>query len=110
MSNSKIEEVHKLLINIASHLEELEERQHVDIRKHIDNAAATIIASIRKDIDEFRAEAQQCKCNDAILKALGKSPEKKEEEKVVSKKKQPKQRGWYPENLGPQEFKTVDYS
>lgn len=72
-------------------------QQQAEIIRQVENAAATVISSLRKDIEEVKAEMRQCNCNKEILQALGKLPMEKGKEKELSFFGKKEKKGWYPE-------------
>ena len=87
MSNQgKIDRLEKVILDLADSFKTIEDRQQDVIRHHIETSAATIIAALRKHLEEIEkslliiADAvKACECNKEIIslfeKHLGKLPE-----------------------------------
>jgi hypothetical protein len=85
-NQGKIDRLEKVILDLADNFKSIEDRQQDMIRNHIETSAATIIAALRKQLDEIEkslliiADAiKACDCNKEILslfeKHLGKLPE-----------------------------------
>ena len=83
MSNQgKIDRLEKVIVDLADGFKTIEERQNDMIKHHIETSATTIIASLRKDLEEIHSaliimtEAiKACECNKEIMTLFGKLPE-----------------------------------
>ena len=87
MSNQgKIDKLEKVILDLADSFKTIEDRQQDMIRHHIETSTATIIAALRKHLEEIEqsllimTEAiKACECNKEIIslfeKHLGKLPE-----------------------------------
>ena len=85
-NQGKIDRLEKVILDLADSFKTIEDRQQDMIRHHIETSAATIIAALRKHLEEIEKSLlimtdaiRACECNKEILalfeKHLGKLPE-----------------------------------